>query len=584
MARRVLPILVVVALLSWPLAYLVGDAFLWLAAISSSAAALAFVWTRGAGSTAGQTMRTTTAEEQAADPDSSAVHGSGVTGPELPSMPVPETLEPSAVARALFKDAQSVGSPQAVHIWLLDDTSGTLRLVTFDGPPGPATAPVRTADTVIDRAFTEGVAMLEPVSRVTSTSGTVTVWRYVVPVHFDRVKGVAAIDFSGEAPDRSSLNRLAATWRLPVVCALALYLAESRAKAGRQLLDVVRDLSRSLDPDRVVTAALERAMGIADAATGSIMLANDDGTGLTIAAAVGLPKDVVTTTSVSVGEGIAGWVAASGQPLLVEDLPRKAGRGQRHGVRSAISVPIADEEGLLGVMNVGSRAYPATFTDAHMEALEILARQTAVALRNARAVVAANSLYFETLRTLALAMETKDPYAAGGTERILELTTGLGMRMQLSEDAMRSLELAALLHDIGMAAVADAGTASPRPLGTVERGLLKMHPVIAAELLEDAPALRDVAPIVYHHHEHFDGGGYATGLAGSDIPLGARILAVADAFVAMTSDRPYRTAYDTGKALREMQEKAGTQFDPEVVEALEDLMRSESDRVPGRDI
>jgi len=137
-----------------------------------------------------------------------------------------------------------------------------------------------------------------------------------------------------------------------------------------------------------------------------------------------------------------------------------------------------------------------------------------------------------------------------------------------------------LLHDIGMSSVGDGVRHCDRPLTTIERALLKLHPHIAAEILEEAPALRNVVPIVYHHHEWFDGHGYGDGLSGEAIPLGARILAVADAYVAMTSDRPYRTARRSSEALREVQDKAGTQFDPVVVSALADILQDGTDRVP----
>jgi HD-GYP domain-containing protein (c-di-GMP phosphodiesterase class II) len=211
----------------------------------------------------------------------------------------------------------------------------------------------------------------------------------------------------------------------------------------------------------------------------------------------------------------------------------------------------------------------------------VLGKQTATALRNARAVVESRELYFDTLRALALAMETKDPYSRGGTERILEYADAIGMSFGLSAEDQDALRIAALLHDIGMAAAGDSVVTADRPLTTVERALLKMHPQIAAEILAEAPALRSVVPIVYHHHEWYDGEGYMNGVSGESIPIGARILAVADAFVAMTSPRPYRAAFSAGDALREMQDKAGTQFDPALVAILKDVLQGGTERVPG---
>lgn len=497
---------------------------------------------------------------------------------------IPETLDAGGVLRNLLVASGVAGSPVCAHLWVDDGTAAALRLLAVECASDTMPVSAVQLDQPIERAHADGAAVLEPISRVKAGHDAAMVWRYAVPVAFSSFKGVAAVDLVGEnQPDVSLLNRIAAEHRMQLVCALVLQVSEGRTKATKVLLEATRDLSRSLVPEDVVGAALARAMSLTNAATGSIMLLDEDTGRLTIAAAEGLPAEVVRDSSTSVGEGIAGWVAASRQPLLVEDLPGRRGRGQRHGVRCAISVPIADQEGLLGVLNVGSRAYPAAFTDGHMETLELLGRQTAVALRNARAIEQSQALYFDTLKALSLALETKDPYASGGTERIVALVSDLGVELELSADEQKALELAALLHDIGMAAVADAGTATPGPLTTVERGLLKMHPKVAAEILTQTPALAAVTPIVFHHHERFDGAGYGGGVGGTDIPMGARILAVADAFVAMTSDRPYRRAKSLEAALAEIAENAGTQFDPEVVQALVRLHASGTDRVPERD-
>lgn len=148
----------------------------------------------------------------------------------------------------------------------------------------------------------------------------------------------------------------------------------------------------------------------------------------------------------------------------------------------------------------------------------------------------------------------------------------------MPEKDRNAVRVAALLHDVGMAAAGDVVAVTDRPLSTVEWGMVKVHPVIAADVLEQAPALREAIPIVYHHHERYDGGGYVVGLAADTIPLGARVLAVADAYVAMTSDRPYRAALGAQAALREMRANAGTQFDPDVVAALENLVGDSSRR------
>ncbi|MDZ4065225.1 MAG: GAF domain-containing protein, partial [Coriobacteriia bacterium] len=311
----------------------------------------------------------------------------------------PKTLDPRAVARAFFDNAFSVSQPVAAHIWLEDTETGTLRLVAGAGPLAPTNQPLPADQDTLGRSLAGGTAILEPHARLSSADREDTLWRYAVPIGYDSLRGVAALDFASTSPpDSAALNDIVAGFRPTLSGAIALYVADIRGHAARALLDAARALSRNLDPDQVVETALDTAMTSTRAATGSIMLLDATAGHLKIVAARGLPEEVVSTTEVAVGEGIAGWVAASNQPLLVEDLPGKKGRTDRHGVRSAVSVPIADEDGLLGVLNVGSRDFPARFTRAHLDILETLGRLTAVTLRNARAMSSAGDLYFDTLK------------------------------------------------------------------------------------------------------------------------------------------------------------------------------------------
>jgi GAF domain-containing protein len=388
--------------------------------------------------------------------------------------------------------------------------------------------------------------------------------------------GVVAVDAASSArPDSDALENALRPLRPSISGCLALMLTRDETRIVRSLVEIARDLSRELSERELLESALEHAMTMSTAATGSVMLADRSGR-LRIRLARGLPDGVIDETVVSKGEGIAGWVFATEEPLLVEDIPaRNANRGRRD-VRSAVSVPMKDEDGVIGVLNVGSRAYPARLTHIHVDALEVIGRQTAVALRNARAVAESRDLYFDTLRILAEAMERKDPQARGGARRTLELARHLASELGMDAHEARAVEIAALFHDLGMSAL--GGRDGSRPLSTVEHGIVTMHPVIAAELLEEAPALREVAPIVYHHHERFDGGGYVGGLEGEEIPLGARVLAVVDAYVSMTSTRPYREALSVEDAAASLREGAGEQFDPHVVEVFLEALQTSGDR------
>lgn len=496
---------------------------------------------------------------------------------------VPPTLEPAVVLMALREAAAAVAPTVAAHLWLVDQPTSTLRQIAAVGPMAPSPQPaLLTGDDVLSRSCASGRAEIGPVARVRRTEDDLTIWRYALPLTAGETRGVAAVDFqSPEAPDISSLPAMTAPLRGSLAGALGLHVAAVELETARHLTEATRELSRILDPHEVLAAALHRAMALSNAETGSIMLMDTESGRLTIAAAEGLPEEIIHSTSVGEGEGIAGWVLASGQPMLIEDLPARTPAARRHGIRSAVSVPIADDDGILGVLNVGSKSFPARFTQSHLASIEVLGKQTATAMRNALAIAESRSLYFDTLKALAVALETKDPYSKGGTDRVLEMAQRIGGVFGLQGDELHALRVAALLHDIGMTAAGEGVLTSDRPLSTVERALLRMHPQIASEILAEVPALKHVVPIVYHHHEWYDGQGYLDGVSGESIPLGARILAVADAYVAMTSPRPYRAAFSDKEALRELSDKAGTQFDPAVVDALRDVLGGGSNRVPG---
>lgn len=495
---------------------------------------------------------------------------------------IPPTLETQAVLACLRTAVAPLGTIAATHLWLADERSETLRMLDACGPFAPHGEPIRfEEDDPIVRAYQERRVSSGAVARLRIGGASTTAWRYAIPVEAGARRGVAAIDLHASAePDAGLLPELTAPLLGSLSGTLALHVADTELMTARNLVEAARELSRLLDPRQVLETALARAMEMTGAQTGSIMLIDPSTGRLRIEVAHGLPEEVVRDTRLGEGEGIAGWVLASGQPLLVEDLLSRSPAARRHGVRSAVSAPLTDDDGTLGVLNVGSRSFPARLTDGHLDTVVMLARQTATALRNARAVEESRAIYFDTLKALAIALETKDPYSRGGTERVLEYAEALGDVFDLSADDLNALRIAALLHDIGMASVGEGVAHCDRPLTTIERALLKLHPQIAADILAEAPSLRGVVPIVYHHHEWFDGHGYGHGIAGESIPAGARILAVADAFVAMTSDRPYRSAFTMEAALAELEDKAGTQFDPSVVSALSDIIRGGTDRVP----
>jgi putative nucleotidyltransferase with HDIG domain len=184
--------------------------------------------------------------------------------------------------------------------------------------------------------------------------------------------------------------------------------------------------------------------------------------------------------------------------------------------------------------------------------------------------------YLEAIRALALALDARDPYTAGHSERVSALSVAIGRQMQLDEHTLEVLRLGALLHDIGKIGVRDDVLRKPSKLTAEEYELIKAHPTVGSKILRSVRFLEPHLPMVELHHERPDGGGYPFGLKGDAIPVLARIVHVADAFDAMTSARAYRPAMPADAGLAELRRCAGTEFDPEAVAALEALLGAQS--------
>jgi len=178
------------------------------------------------------------------------------------------------------------------------------------------------------------------------------------------------------------------------------------------------------------------------------------------------------------------------------------------------------------------------------------------------------NLYRGTIRSLVAALEARDPYTSGHAERVANWAVRVGQKMGLSGERLNLLEYIAMLHDIGKIGISDFILNKPGKYTRREREQMRQHSVIGARIVADVGNLNRGAPWIRHHHEHYDGRGYPDALSGEDIDLEARIIAVCDAFDAMLSERPYKQPLDLDSAIAELRRYAGSQFDPEVVEAF----------------
>jgi putative nucleotidyltransferase with HDIG domain len=177
-------------------------------------------------------------------------------------------------------------------------------------------------------------------------------------------------------------------------------------------------------------------------------------------------------------------------------------------------------------------------------------------------------VYLDTIRALAAAIDAKDPYTKGHSERVAQLSVALAQDLHLSDRDIENIEYTALLHDIGKIGIDDRILGKNDSLTSEEYKKIKEHTIMGAKIIEPVDFLKNSYQAIYHHHERYNGNGYPDGLKSENIPILARIIAVADAYDAMGSDRPYRKKLSKEKILKEFTEQSGKQFDPQIVNAL----------------
>jgi HD-GYP domain-containing protein (c-di-GMP phosphodiesterase class II) len=395
--------------------------------------------------------------------------------------------------------------------------------------------------------------------------------------------------------------------------------------ATRGDLETLRTVSLALArgdaPEVVCSRVLDRLVGDLEADCGAIFLSEEDAW-LRLAASKGFPEDDLP----QVLEGVAVWVAANAEPLLLPD-PRRSSvvpeAAHHDDPRDALAVPFLVAGRVLGVFVVMRRSSAPSFGDRHLTLALVLATEFALAIERARiertlgrqldqahkqleayavdvrttfeaekartrqlvdALSELERTYLATVRGLAAAVEAKDSYTAGHLHRVtrygqLVIRT---LAPELVDDPQ--VEYGFLLHDIGKLGVPDVVLGKPGSLDDGEWELMRRHPEIGRRIIGDIPFLMQAREIVYSHHERWDGRGYPRGLDRTDIPLGARIFGVVDAFDAMTTDRPYRAACSVNRAREELDRGSGTQFWPDAVEAFlsiptEELVRTSNARI-----
>lgn len=348
--------------------------------------------------------------------------------------------------------------------------------------------------------------------------------------------------------------------------------------SAKILLEVSRVVSSTLDLDKVTALVLDQSRKALGADHAALFLYDDNSSRLVLSGARGFSEDEIDNLKLFGGwEVISEDLLFRKRPLVVDDIHKdlifrdKKLPFSREAlpVQSFIAVPLVRGDKVIGVLIVSNRSHPSgAFTIEAEDLLMTLSNNIAIAVMNAKLYHSLKSLFISTVTSLTRAIDAKDRYTSGHSERVMKYAVAIGKEMALDEEELENIRLGSLLHDIGKIGVKESILMKPAKLLGYERRQIRQHPDIGARIIETIDNSHKIVKGILEHHERFDGKGYPKGLKGEGISLEGRIIAVADSYDASTTDRPYQKGYDKKEAFRKIKDGSSTHFDPKVVHAF----------------
>jgi response regulator RpfG family c-di-GMP phosphodiesterase len=334
----------------------------------------------------------------------------------------------------------------------------------------------------------------------------------------------------------------------------------------------------STDSPTCMTRMLEQIIRMTQrtmsTAAASILLFRDNDQELYFEATSGPVGKTLRQVKLSTQYGIAGQVARTGKPLIVNDVNRNEKFHKMiddttgFSTEALICAPLTVNQSILGVIEILNKLDGTEFDEKDLEAAVSVANTAAMAIDNTRKHQVIKDAYKNTIASLMAAIEAKDPERGGHSRRVMEYAMLAGTYLSLSSEEMEALEYASILHDIGKIALDNNIAGKTESLKPAEEKLINKHPVTGVALLKGIPFLEKASELILHHHERYDGGGYPDGLKGEDIPMGARLIAVADAFDNISAGHSGRPAMSIEGSINELKKHSGTRFCPLAVRAL----------------
>ena len=369
---------------------------------------------------------------------------------------------------------------------------------------------------------------------------------------------------------------------------------ETKIKMERQVqqLSILRSIdlaiASGLDLHLLLSMLLDRVMALMHVDAATILLWNGKTNLLEFSAGKGFHSNILQYTRLKIGEGFAGRVALEREMVHVPDLGKERmdfDRSPLFAQENFVTywgVPLMAKGRVLGVLEMFHRS-PLKPDKDLQNFLVMVAGQAAIAIDSAmmfselqRSNVELSLAYDSTIEGLSRALDLRDKETKEHTFRVTDITVKLATRLGVKQSELIHVRRGAILHDIGKVAIPDQILFKPGPLAEEEWDIMRRHPDIAVELLSPVTYLEPALEIPHWHHDKWDGSGYPDGLRQEDIPFAARLFALADVYDALTSNRPYRSAWSKWDAVEFIQDQVGTHFDPRIVPEFLDLINTSS--------
>lgn len=313
----------------------------------------------------------------------------------------------------------------------------------------------------------------------------------------------------------------------------------------------------------------------------ALLLLDETTDTLKVITSTGIEDKFAHSISIKRGEEISGLVAKFNDIRIIDNLETEAQlynlNFDRCYKKTLASLPLSFKNKVLGVLNISHKKSGEPFSPKDVEIIKIIASESAVALQNFKLFQEQNKNYLNTIIALANAIDARDPYTYHHSKNVTKYAVRIAEEIQLPTRVTENIRNAGLLHDIGKIGIKDEILMKPAKLSDEEFAEIKLHPLKGEEIIKSLSFLNEVAKIIRHHHERFDGKGYPDGIKGETIEMGARILAIADSFDAMISKRTYRAPLSLEEAKGKLIENKGSQFDSHIVDCLIQILDKEPD-------